>query len=513
MTMMSGVNTVPISSAALIGGLASLSIVFLWLVTFHKRFFLSLMKTQQVNVYGVYTDFGEALRTHFWFLIKGKFVKLDRAKLEVEVKAKFLEQLLGDSEEDASKSKQVLVTHSCRSLFYYVIRILLEESKERTGEMRIKVALPSVHFGSFYRLLKGMEKSMNCKVDFYEIDLHEDDWTLDEDSVDEAEFKTCDLVLCQHLFGYPFQQDKLFQLGKKHNIPILEDCVQSGSLFGKYKGNPLSDVIMYSGGLDKTPQCFGAGMGYFRDTRFGNNLYAKGSAFHETLPHDTWKARLIACFNQLIHLTIAKNRFGFNNLLGLIAYVWLSERGDFINWTAVALKIRKSKAITPFQHAESGFLRKPTPYQLQSILYGMSKTSDYRRIAKNEVESRDLLLSNIPTKYHNILFPWYTPKVLQCHRDNLGISEFTWVVPPKGISRIDLCQFLNDHFIVVLINTTWDFHEFTKRPVGKEINNGLVYLPNINQMTDAQIIYTAQTLTKYCDSCMNDTPIKAKKNA
>ena len=68
---------------------------------------------------------------------------------------------------------------------------------------------------------------------------------------------------------------------RRHNVPILEDCVQSGSLFGRYTGDPRSDVVMYSGGLDKTPQCFGAGFGYFRDSHFGNHLYEKRPYFND----------------------------------------------------------------------------------------------------------------------------------------------------------------------------------------------------------------------------------------
>lgn len=477
---------------SVIGGLASVSIIFLWLITFHKRFFVSLWKTSKVTGYGVYTNFGEALTSHFWFLFKGLFVQPDRAALEKEVSSKFV-QLLGET-----RSEKTVITHSCRSIFYYVIKTLLDDAKERTGESRIKIALPSVHFGSFYRLLRGMEKSIKCKIDFYEVDLKEEDWTLDDRDIDEAEFAKCDLVLCQHLFGVPFGQDKLFELGRKHNIPILEDCVQSGSLFSNYKGNPLSDMIMYSGGLDKTPQSFGGGFGYFRDTPNGNKLYKKCSDFHNKLPLDTWKGRFVGCFNQLIHVMIARNTFGFNSLIGLLAYVWVSDRGDYVKWYAISLKIRKAKAITPFQHAESGFLRKPTTYQLQSMLYAFTK--DYETIARTELSNRDYLLKNIPSEYHLKLFPWWTPKVLKLHKDNLGISEFSWVYAPKGEQRMDLCQFLNDHFFICMINTTWEYHEFTKKPVGKDINNNLVYLPNIGELKKPEILRLSKTLTKYAKS-------------
>ena len=473
----------------MIGSLVSISLLCPWVIGLHTKFFISMIKTKKVTAYGVYTTFGEALSTHFWFLFKGLFVEQDRTALETQVKHKFLKQLGQSSDENT------LVTHSCRSIFFYIIMTLLEEAKEKKGEKTIKIALPSVHFGSFYKLLLGMEKSMDCKIEFYEIDLNEDDWTLNEQDIDEAEFAKCDLVLCQHLFGVPFAQGKLFQLGKKYNIPILEDCVQSGSMFGNYKGNSLSDIVMYSGGLDKTPQCFGGGFGLFRKTEHGGRLFQKCSAYHEQLPVDTWKARLIGCFNQLLHVCIAYNFCGINNLFGLLAYVWVSERGGYVQWYAISLKIRKAKAIAPFQHAESGFCKKPSHFQLQSMLHGFSK--DYRKVALDELRKRDLLLQSIPSKHHAALFPWWTPKVIQQHKDNWGVSEVSWVFTPTGEQRMGMCQWLNDHFFVSMINTTWEFHE---KPVSRNINNNLVYLPNINHLEESDIEKLASVLTKYCES-------------
>jgi hypothetical protein len=482
-----------INTGSLFGGLASASIVLLWLATFHRRFFISIFKTLKVTGYGVYVEFGEALTRHHWFLIKGLIQKPKREALEEEVKGVFLKQL-------GQTRRTVLITHSCRSIFYYLIKTILEKARAEKGQNQIKIAISTVHFGSFYKLLRGMEKSLKCSIQFYEVDLKEEDWTLDEDSIDEEEFSKCDMVMCQHLFGVPFGQDKFFELGKKHNIPIVEDCVQSGSLFGKYKGDARGDVVLYSGGLDKTPSCFGAGFGYFRESAHGEMLYEKCKKLHDVCPLDTWKARQVSVFNQTIHLMIAKNTMCINHLLGLIAYVMFSERGEYIKWYAMTLAVRRNKAISAFQHAESGFLRKPSVYHLMSMLHGLSKVEQYKRIAKHEIRARDLLLASIPSNYHSTLFPWWTPKVIQAHRDNQGVSEFTWVYCPISGGRPKLCQFGNDHFLIMMINTTWDFNEYTKLQVGKEINKNLVYLPNLNSMKDDEIKYVGQVMTKYCQS-------------
>ncbi|KAL3906927.1 MAG: hypothetical protein SGILL_009081, partial [Bacillariaceae sp.] len=373
------------------------------------------------------------------------------------------------------------------------------DSNNSKTKTTIRICLPSLHFGSFYRLLRGMEKSMDCCIEFYEVDLCENDWsTLDEDSVDEEEFRKCDMLLCQNLFGLPLKHDRLIQLAKKYDIPILEDCVQSGSLFSKYRGYPESDIIMFSGGLDKTPSCFGGGFGFFRNSHWGDEIFEFCNALHDTLPVDTWKQRFITCCNIMIHLMMAKNVFGFNNLVGLVAYVWVTQRGEYINWFAISLKVRQAKAITPFQHSESGFLRKPSTYQLRSMLYGLSKKEDYVKFSKHECDGRELLLSTIPSQYHSALFPWLTPKAMARYSENQGISEFTWVVSPIG-DRMHLCQYLNDHFIILLVNTTWDADEHSKTSaVGKYINSNLIYLPNIAEMNSDQIVKVGKALTLYC---------------
>jgi hypothetical protein len=491
------------NTGTLIGGLASVSIVFLWLATFHKKCFISILKTHKVIPYGIYIGFGEAITSHFWFLVKGLIQRPKREALEEEVKDLFLEQL-------GQTKRNVLVTHSCRSIFYYLIKNILEKVRAEKGQNHIKIAISTVHFGSFYRLLVGMQKSLGCSIQFYEIDLKKDDWTLDENSINEEEFSKCDMVMCQHLFGVPFTQNKFWVLGKKYNIPIVEDCVQSGSLFGKYKGHQQSDVVLYSGGLDKTPACFGAGFGYFRDSAHGKSLYKSCKAIHDECPLDTWKARFISCANQLIHLMIAKNIMWLDCFLGVLAYVLVSDPGNYIKWYVLGLQIRKNKKISAFQHAESGFLRKPSVYHLMSMRYGLSKGSKYYEgIAKNEIRLRDILLANIPTKYHRVLFPWWTPEVLQAHRDNQGISEFSWVYCPVSGERENLQEFASDRFLILIINTTWEFHESTKLPVGKDINQNIAYLPNMNELDDVQVAYVGQVMTEYCES-LKTTPTKSK---
>merc|ERR1719249_97639 len=340
-------------------------------------------QTEKVVVYGIYSTRFEMLCLHFWYLIYGLVINIFFPhfynSLELQIEDKFKDILTEYWGQEEVSRGNVLITHSCRTIFY--------------------------------RILRQIDMEDDCDIDFYEIDLKANDWTLDTSTIDEEEFKSCDMVLCMHLFGVPFDQDILFELGHKFGIPVIEDCVQSGSLFSNYKGHSLSDVTFWSGGLDKTPSCFGGGFGFFKGTEHGKDLYDATVNMLSDFELDTWKDRFMSLMNQWLHLVLAKNYFFIINLIG---YTWATALDA--KWHELQLKVRKNKAIAPFQHRKSIYLRKPSLYQLMSIRHGINK--NYSDFAAQEIVKRDLFLKCIPKQDQLVLFPWMTPKLLQQMRDN-----------------------------------------------------------------------------------------------
>lgn len=457
----------------------------------HWNFVVSLFSTMKVTGYGVYVDMFTICTVYVWCLVKGNFVDRHDVLRSVETD---LRQVLRLTDKDGED--RVVVTHSCRTIFHLTVQGLLDEAKKRTGKRKIRVATTSVHFGSFFRLLSTLP---DAEVEYYEVDLNPDDWSVDQGAIDEKEIMKCDLVLCQNLFGVPLVQDALFKLGRKHNVPVMEDCVQSGSLYGNYKGHPLADFVVWSCGLDKTPSCLGGGLGHFRSTPQGTRLYRMVKERHDTLPVDTLRDRAIAVCNQTLHVMLARNAFGIIWIFGCLAYYFFSrKRHDNIQWYEMSLSIRKDKKFTPFQHATSKFCRQPSPFQLLSIQYGMNLKNMYLRIAAHEQWARTTLLSNIPSEHHAKLFPWLTNSVLEQHRSNGGVSEFTWVAAPSAERRQHLCQFLNDHYIITMINTTWECTQ--QMPTGQGVCDTLVYIPNLNHMRKGQLQYLAKVLTKWAET-------------
>ena len=58
-------------------------------------------------------------------------------------------------------------------------------------------------------------------------------------------------ILITHLFGSIMETDEIIAIAKKHKLIIFEDCAQAyaGDV---YKGNPVSDIVMFSFGFIKT---------------------------------------------------------------------------------------------------------------------------------------------------------------------------------------------------------------------------------------------------------------------
>eukprot|EP00484_Ammonia_sp_Unknown_P025423 CAMPEP_0197024522 /NCGR_PEP_ID=MMETSP1384-20130603/5050_1 /TAXON_ID=29189 /ORGANISM="Ammonia sp." /LENGTH=489 /DNA_ID=CAMNT_0042452919 /DNA_START=131 /DNA_END=1600 /DNA_ORIENTATION=- len=466
---------------------------------YSKSLLLALWKTDKVVAYGIYSTLTEMIFCHFWFLFRALFVgKRRRRILTEQIKTKFL-KIINKDDESSAQDNNVVITHSCRTIFYCIIKSLLDATHTNNGEeKRIKICGASIQFGSFYRLLRSIELAEKCKIEHYEIDVSLTDFTLNTASIDEEEVSQCDLILCMHLFGVPFEQNVLFELGRKYDIPILEDCVQSGSLFGTYKGHKLADASIWSCGLDKTPSCFGGGLGYFSNSKHGQRLYEQVTNLVDTFEIDTLRDRGVSLLNQSVHLVIARNHFFFDAIAMAIAYFVYYQNEEIVPWFDLALKVRKNKSITPFQHQSSLFLTKPSIAQLYSIRYGLRK--NYNVVILNEIQKRDLLLNNIPKRYHAALFPWMTDKALKAYHENKGIGEFSWVFSKSG-DRIELNEFLCRRYIITLINTTWVHHQQSslKHNNAHMICENLTYLPNLNECNETQILKLAKALTAYAE--------------
>jgi len=261
---------------------------------------------------------------------------------------------------------------------------------------------------------------------------------------------------------------------------------------------------MWSGGLDKTPSCFGGGFAFFNNTPHGNSLYAKVKKQTDGFEVDSIKERFVQLCKMFIHFCLAFNKLYAIHLAGIVSIFMDVSSSEHetkpLRWYDIAYKIRKAKSVTPFQHQSSAFLTKPSLPLLYSVRYGLTK--NYTQYISEELRKRNLFLKNIPHKYHRVLFPFFDKRHLDAYNANQGIGEFTWVYSGyEGANdRMKLNDYLCDRGFITLINTTWVFNTKSKleKNAGQHVNDNLTYLPNLNTMNDRQIVKLSLVLADYC---------------
>ena len=147
-----------------------------------------------------------------------------------------LEKICGDGKytklcnkwfEDNFKTKKALLTTSCTTaieLAAYLLEI-------RPGD---EVICPSYTFVSSANpfVLRG------AKIVF--VDIRKDTMNIDENKIEEAISDKTKAILVVHYAGVACEMDKIMEISKKHNIPVIEDAAQGVMAF--YKGKALGTI-------------------------------------------------------------------------------------------------------------------------------------------------------------------------------------------------------------------------------------------------------------------------------
>lgn len=74
-------------------------------------------------------------------------------------------------------------------------------------------------------------------------DIHPNNYTLDPAAVERAITPRTKAILAVHLTGGPCDMDAMLAIGKKHNIPVIEDCAQAWG--STYKGRPVGGLGVF----------------------------------------------------------------------------------------------------------------------------------------------------------------------------------------------------------------------------------------------------------------------------
>lgn len=128
------------------------------------------------------------------------------------------------------KSPKVLLTTSCTTATELAAILLnIKEGDE--------VICPSYTFVSTANpfVLRG------AKIIF--VDIRPDTMNIDENLIEKAITRKTKAIVVVHYAGVSCDMDKIMEISKKHNIPVVEDAAQG--VMSKYKGLPLGSIGDY----------------------------------------------------------------------------------------------------------------------------------------------------------------------------------------------------------------------------------------------------------------------------
>ncbi|TWT83833.1 dTDP-4-amino-4,6-dideoxygalactose transaminase [Planctomycetes bacterium CA13] len=72
------------------------------------------------------------------------------------------------------------------------------------------------------------------------VDIRPDTLNIDESAIEQAVTSKTRAIAVVHYAGVGCEMDKIMAIGKKHNLPVIEDTAHA--IFGKYKGRPLGAI-------------------------------------------------------------------------------------------------------------------------------------------------------------------------------------------------------------------------------------------------------------------------------
>ena len=105
------------------------------------------------------------------------------------------------------------------------------------------------------------------------VDIDSKSYTIDPKCIENAITKKTKAIIPVHLYGHPADMDRIMEISKKHNIPVVEDCAPGvGSKFrGIHVGN-FGSIGGFSFFADKTITTGEGGMLVTNDPELGKEI-------------------------------------------------------------------------------------------------------------------------------------------------------------------------------------------------------------------------------------------------
>ena len=378
-----------------------------------------------------------------------------------------------------SKNHDIRVYYSARG----ILRLVLEKIylTNPTSKHTLTIGCNSIHAKPMQKAIKSFEKDHpNCEVKYVFI-IMSSDYSFNEISSD---LSNCDILILYHLWGFAYNFNQIIQVAKDANILVFEDLVQGGGMVphseNPFLGHEKSDIIVWSGALDKTISTIGNG--FFIDKY--EFLTEKFIEQHSD-GTQTSSQRLKKLLWSLLGVIVLRNPL---NLFGVFTF-FVHKLGYSVLETTNWLLSNRGKS---FDHAVT--LQQPSLAALYSVRFTIWM-DDYTRIEREDKEKLMLFRQSLSNDAWETFFPHHA------HRDfdktdyfKKGISEFFYCFDPYG----NLQSFMDKHGYICVIQQSWMAFE-NDRPRSNEqiLLDGMLLLPNFHNIRSNDIVKLAGLLNEY----------------
>ena len=395
---------------------------------------------------------------------------------EASLKQKTTKEL---KEAMGSKNHDIDVYYSARG----VLRLVLEKIflNNPSNKRILTIGCNSIHAKPMQKAIKSFEKDHpGCEIKYVFIKM-DSEYSFGDIPEDISK---CDILILYHLWGFAYDFEKLIQVAKDSNILVFEDLVQAGGMVPfsdtPFLGHEGSDILVWSGALDKTISTIGNG--FFIDknkflTQEFINDHSDGSRtsfqrFHKLL----WG---------FVGVIVLRNAFHLWNMFIIIYHTLGFSVLEAVNW----LLSNRGKS---FDHGVT--LAQPSLAALYSVRFTIWM-DDYALIERTEKEKLKFFRQNLPDDVWSTLFP----HIANRNSDKTdyftkGISEFFYCFDTFG----SLQPFLEEKGFICVKQQSWMAYE-NDRPQSKEqmLLDGMLLLPNFHFMSNNDILELAKLLKKY----------------
>lgn len=361
------------------------------------------------------------------------------------------------------KEEEVLIGSSCRAVFDNFLSVCKERYPGRK-----KVLATSLMHTSFPKAVNynGLE------LDILDIDLPSYQYLFDAKKYDPSHYLA---VVITHAFGRPFEIEALVNFAKNNGILIFEDAVQS-QMFPVYRGHPLSDTVVFSGGLDKIPSSFGGSPVL---TQNNPSLHAALKKSLSALPQQSRWFR----FRKLAESTLLFIMYRYAACPVIISCL--------MTLVGKSMKI----AVMGVRKNASGFVHDRELYMTQPSQAGL--VSIYNSLQKNWASAHDVMSGQLkilrnalePTVRAKV-FPWIPPG----QSDKLNDSCFYLHIYADDPTK--LIDYLYSKNLLVLIQQSW-FDPGSDCPNTQLLCQKLMILPLPFVQSKAQLETMAGVLNEF----------------